>query len=444
MTLQAVAPKSRRIAKADRQSTITLSGTNRAYFILTTIILALLIVYGIMIGARYSLVGLILAVILGFSLFNSNRHRNSRIYSSFLFILVYLAPVSSITFLGGIESFALVWLMPPILVAGTILGASAVIRLVSLYVITIGLFYRYNDELSKWNEISEQVDVTIGSAIMVTTAMIFAAVYANITLVRMNKFVAGEKRTAEERAEIERELIESQMRHREKEREVNLVEIARQEKRLNAYQEISTDFAEHAKRVDAFAEQIGQIMTLIEDVARISDDVSVQAEKECSLGTRSINAMSQVRNSGEKISAVLGVMDDIAAKTHLLALNAKVEASRAGEAGRGFAVVADEVQSLASQSSKAAEEIKALVQESEGHIEHTLHTVSMTGTALQRITQEVEKAANANANVEEFMRGQASSFDRVHSANMRIADRLRELVFEVSNGHDDLIEDHRS
>ncbi len=104
----------------------------------------------------------------------------------------------------------------------------------------------------------------------------------------------------------------------------------------------------------------------------IRSKVGLSATKVEEMGTRS-----------EEIGAIVETIEDIASQTNLLALNAAIEAARAGEQGKGFAVVADEVRKLAERSSLATKEIAAL-------IKGIQKTVSEAVTAMQASAQEVE------------------------------------------------------
>jgi methyl-accepting chemotaxis protein len=113
------------------------------------------------------------------------------------------------------------------------------------------------------------------------------------------------------------------------------------------------------------------------------------AEKSDEVVRHTIAAMGDIESSSQKISHIIGVIDEIAFQTNLLALNAGVEAARAGEAGRGFAVVASEVRALAQRSAQAAKEIKELISSSSKQVEQGVDLVDQMGKALERIMTEV-------------------------------------------------------
>jgi methyl-accepting chemotaxis protein len=100
-------------------------------------------------------------------------------------------------------------------------------------------------------------------------------------------------------------------------------------------------------------------------------------------------AIEQIKGSSERIGAIIGVIDEIAFQTSLLALNAGVEAARAGETGRGFAVVASEVRALAQRSADAAKEIKNLISHSADEVARGVDLVKATGAAFDRIKTQV-------------------------------------------------------
>ena len=125
------------------------------------------------------------------------------------------------------------------------------------------------------------------------------------------------------------------------------------------------EMAATVQEVARNAEEASEAAVAADQQAREGDKVVgeaiAQIEKLAIEVGHSTEAMSHLKRESDKIGSVLDVIKSVAQQTNLLALNAAIEAARAGEAGRGFAVVADEVRSLAQRTQKSTEEIEELI-----------------------------------------------------------------------------------
>ena len=159
---------------------------------------------------------------------------------------------------------------------------------------------------------------------------------------------------------------------------------SRTEQAASSLEETAASTEELSSTVKQNAENATQASRLADETNRTAIDGGQVVEE-------AVAAMSGIEESAQKITDIIGVIDEIAFQTNLLALNASVEAARAGEAGKGFAVVAQEVRQLAQRSGKAASDISQLIQDSNGQVKQGVQLVNKAGEALGEILGSINK-----------------------------------------------------
>jgi len=171
----------------------------------------------------------------------------------------------------------------------------------------------------------------------------------------------------------------------------------------------------------------------------------------------SAQAMDAIQESSDKVGRITTVIQDIARQTNLLSLNAAIEAAKAGAMGKGFAVVAEEVRKLAERSAAAAKEITQLIQESKQRVEVGASAVDAAGRSLDLIESNMkentdhirtialamEEQGKATESVVQGMGETSSMVERNASATIqlaatiqetaRTADQLAQLAQELQN-----------
>ncbi len=133
------------------------------------------------------------------------------------------------------------------------------------------------------------------------------------------------------------------------------------------------------------------------------------------------DAMSKISDNSKQIRNIIKSIEDIAAQTNLLSLNAAIEAARAGDAGKGFAVVADEIRELANQSAKAVIDTRELIESALREVENGNETVDRTAEFLTHIIESLGKVEISIQNVSNSSTQQAESMEQVRLALEQIA-----------------------
>jgi len=170
----------------------------------------------------------------------------------------------------------------------------------------------------------------------------------------------------------------------------------------------------------------GQLMDSARS-AQQAGQLAVQAAEVTASGGRTVTAvealMGDIAASSRRIAEIVDVVDGIARRTNILALNAGVEAARAGDQGRGFAVVAQEVRTLSLRVAESAQQIKALVDQAAQQVRQGTDQSRQAGSTMNKVVDTARAVSGAMQGVAAAVSGQSREMARVNDAVMQL-DRL--------------------
>jgi len=200
------------------------------------------------------------------------------------------------------------------------------------------------------------------------------------------------------------------------------------------------EMAATVQEVARNAEEASEAAVAADQQAREGDKVVgeaiAQIERLATEVGNSTEAMGHLKRESDKIGSVLDVIKSVAQQTNLLALNAAIEAARAGEAGRGFAVVADEVRSLAQRTQKSTEEIEELIvglqtgtqqvatimDNSRGLTDSSVELTRRAGSALANITRTVSTIQAMNSQIATSAEQQSAVAEEINRSVLNVRD----------------------
>jgi methyl-accepting chemotaxis protein len=186
-----------------------------------------------------------------------------------------------------------------------------------------------------------------------------------------------------------------------------------------ASEEMSSTIMEIARSAQDSASKAQQAVEVAQKGGEIIDQVASYAESTKVTITNLKNSIAQLTDDAKKIGNIINVINDIADQTNLLALNAAIEAARAGEHGRGFAVVADEVRKLAEKTQQSTKEIETMIKQIQVNVKESYNNA-------ENVVEAVDKQTSLSQNTKDNFGEILDAIDELNSLILGISSAVEE------------------
>ncbi len=175
--------------------------------------------------------------------------------------------------------------------------------------------------------------------------------------------------------------------------------------------------------------KVSQLLTDFSTKSKKTMDTAKLGENKIYL---SISAMQEIKDSADKIQKVITIITEISNKINLLALNASIEAARAGDAGRGFAVVADEVSKLAVSTASSIKEIRELVLTSHENISKGVTEVSLIASLFKEIILSISNLGDTTESILSDLKEQSKNSTHAHRNISELTKFLEQIDITIA------------